>query len=87
MALKNSSRSELFLTTKIPGCGTIPLKGLPAPSTKNCGPDTMKIAEGNLAKLDQPFVDLLLLHFPPDSCGGLLHSNACQLMQEQRAAL
>jgi len=86
MALQNSSRSELFLTTKVPGCGTIPLKGLPAPSKKNCGPDTLKIAEGNLVKLDQPYVDLMLLHFPPDSCGGLLHTDACTLMQEQWGA-
>lgn len=81
-----ASRDKLFLTSKVPGCGTIPLKGLPTPSKKNCGPDTEKIFLGDLDKLGVPFVDLMLLHFPPDSCGGPLHEDACKLMQEQWGA-
>jgi len=87
LAKGTSHRNELFITTKIPGCGTIPIAGLPTPSKDNCGPDSAKFLNGNLGLLSMDYVDLVLLHFPPNSCGGPLYKNACQMMKDQWAAM
>ena len=79
-ALKASglARSEVFITTKVPGCGA---QGI---SKDACGADSAKAAQTNLDELGLPFVDLLLVHFPPS--GGCGASN-CKLIKEQWAAL
>ena len=72
-------RSSFFLTSKVPGCG-VPTQGLQPP----CFENTLKMATSDIVKLQTPYVDLLLLHFPPiDGCGGL----SCTKIQEQWTAL
>lgn len=87
IAAGKATREEIFLTTKIPACGSFPVAGLPTPSKKNCGPDSTTILEKNLKLLNLEYVDLVLLHFPPESCGGPFHPDACRLMQEQWTAM
>lgn len=72
-------RSSYFLTSKVPGCG-VPTQGLQPP----CYENTLKMATTDIGKLKTPYVDLLLLHFPPiEGCGG----KSCTKMQEQWTAL
>jgi diketogulonate reductase-like aldo/keto reductase len=72
-------RKGIFLTTKVPGCG-VPTQGLQPP----CYANTLDVATSDIAKLQTPYVDLLLLHFPPiEGCGGA----SCTKMQEQWTAL
>lgn len=79
-ALKASglARSDYFITTKVPGCG---LQGI---SREACAADSTKAAQANLDELGLPFVDLLLVHFPP--VGGCGASN-CEVIRKQWAAL
>jgi len=83
-----TARDKLWITTKVPGCGTIPIKGLPTPSRAHCGADTSKLIDEDLTLLGVDYVDLMLLHFPPDfaptGCGLF---GACNLMKEQWAAM
>ena len=77
--LGTAERQRLFVTTKVPGCG-VPTQGLQPP----CYENTHKVFAEDMAKLKTPYVDLLLLHFPPlAGCGG----NACMKMQQQWTAL
>jgi len=56
-------RAELFITTKVPGCG------LPGVRSSSCEGDTLKLIRGDLAQLNSEFhvgiLDLVLIHFPP----------------------
>ena len=79
VAIKAFERKELFLTTKIPGCG-VPTQGLPPP----CFNNSARKIDDDLALLDTPYVDLLLIHFPPIL--GCIPAN-CKHMQQQWAAL
>jgi diketogulonate reductase-like aldo/keto reductase len=81
------TRKDLFITTKIPACGTIPIAGLPTPSKENCKDDSTKLLNQDLAELQMDYVDLMLLHFPPNSCGGPLYKDACTYMKEQWSAM
>jgi diketogulonate reductase-like aldo/keto reductase len=82
------SRDKLWITTKVPGCGTIPIAHLPPPSRKNCGADTARLIDYDLQHLGVDHVDLMLVHFPPDYAPtGCSLFGACKLMQEQWAAL
>ena len=77
--LSTTERQRLFVTSKVPGCG-VPTQGLQPP----CYENTHKVFAEDLAKLQTPYVDLLLLHFPPlAGCGG----NSCTKMQQQWTAL
>jgi diketogulonate reductase-like aldo/keto reductase len=53
------TRDEIFLTTKIPGCG---LQGV---SIAQCYQDTLTLHNQNLQMLNTTHSDLLLIHFPP----------------------
>jgi diketogulonate reductase-like aldo/keto reductase len=79
-------RGDIFLTTKIPGCG-VPTQGLQPP----CFANSMKLAEQGLSELQTPYVDLLLIHFPPlggTKIGlGCKAEETCTKMQQQWAAL
>ena len=78
-ALKASSvpRERLFITTKVPACG---VQGI---SRKACGADSVAAADSNLRELGLPYVDLLLIHFPPPlGC----RAN-CAVIREQWKAL
>eukprot|EP00656_Telonema_subtile_P031850 TRINITY_DN3488_c0_g1_i2.p1 TRINITY_DN3488_c0_g1~~TRINITY_DN3488_c0_g1_i2.p1 ORF type:complete len:345 (+),score=74.48 TRINITY_DN3488_c0_g1_i2:100-1134(+) len=78
IAASGMKRSDVFLTTKVPGCG------LANVSLDNCGPDSLTAAEDNLKQLGLDYVDLLLVHFPPSGgCG----ADNCVRMQQQWAAL
>lgn len=77
--LSTAERQRLFVTSKVPGCG-VPTQGLQPP----CYENTLKVFAADMAKLQTPYVDLLLLHFPPlAGCGG----NACMKMQQQWTAM
>mmetsp|Transcript_33119 Transcript_33119/g.77444 ORF Transcript_33119/g.77444 Transcript_33119/m.77444 type:complete len:313 (-) Transcript_33119:37-975(-) len=71
-------RTQLFLTTKVPGCG---LQGI---SRSACAADSLAAAAANLDELGVDFVDLLLVHFPPP--GGCGAAN-CPMIRRQWAAL
>lgn len=77
-------RSEIFLTTKVPGCG-VPTQGLNPP----CYSNTLKMATADINTLNahapaSNYVDLLLLHFPPlEGCG----AKQCPKIQQQWTAL
>jgi len=77
--LAPDERQRLFVTSKVPGCG-VPTQGLQPP----CYENTHKVFAADMAKLQTPYIDLLLIHFPPlAGCGG----NACTKMQQQWTAL
>lgn len=78
IAASKAGRSDVFITTKVPGCG---LQGI---SEFNCGADSVKAALSNLEELGLDYVDLLLIHFPP--LGGCNPVN-CRLIRSQWAAL
>mmetsp|Transcript_13933 Transcript_13933/g.31374 ORF Transcript_13933/g.31374 Transcript_13933/m.31374 type:complete len:330 (+) Transcript_13933:48-1037(+) len=66
-AIKDSGipRSEIFIETKIPGCGN-PLD--PAKASSNwftCYQDSQKNLQTNLNQLGVDYVDLVIIHFPP----------------------
>ena len=77
---------ELFLTSKVPGCG-VPTQGLMPPCLNN----TLQAVNDDLALLNYTSgtstsagVDLMLVHFPP--LVGCVAAN-CAHMQQQWAAL
>lgn len=78
--LKSAERKDLFVTTKVPGCG-VPSQHLQPP----CYDNTIKLAEEDLTQLDTPYVDLLLLHFP--DILACKREADCKKMQEQWAGL
>jgi len=77
-AIAGKPRETMFITTKVPGCGT---QGI---SHGNCGPDSVAAANKNLEELGLPYTDLLLIHFPPPMGCGLLN---CGAIRKQWAAL
>lgn len=71
-------RSELWITTKVPGCGA---QGI---GFDTCAKDSLAAAQKNLAELNTTYTDLLLVHFPPH--GGCGATN-CAAIRDQWAAL
>jgi len=61
-AVAKSGRSNLFLTTKVPGCVGVPVR------PGHCYDDTIKMVDDDLRLLNVTFVDLILIHFPPLGC-------------------
>lgn len=66
-ALKNAmangtSRKNIFLTTKVPGCG---IQNASAVSVEACKKDTTARVEDDLRLLELQYIDLMLIHFPP----------------------
>jgi len=59
---KSGGRSNLFLTTKVPGC----VGGDVRPG--HCYDDTIAMVNDDLRLLNVSFVDLILIHFPPLGC-------------------
>jgi len=78
LAASGLARESVFVTTKVPGCGR---QGV---SFDNCAADSVKAAQGNLDELETDYVDLLLVHFPPE--GGCGPKN-CAAIKQQWAAL
>lgn len=78
-AVAKVGRNNLFLTSKVPGCG-VPGQGVRG--GKYCFNDTVKLFEEDLTLLDVPFVDLMLVHFPPGGCNAL----SCPEIQAQWSA-
>jgi len=62
-ALKKVPRDQIFVTTKVPGCGAA--EGV---RRGHCYEDTVSLFQEDLTLLNLPFVDLILIHFPPLSC-------------------
>lgn len=78
LAASGLHRSDYFITTKVPGCG---FNGV---SMDHCGADSLGHAQNNLDELGIDFVDLLLVHFPPQ---GGCDDKTCPLIREQWSAL
>jgi len=82
-------RDEIFVETKVPGCGN------PAENTTRnpltCYSDTVKNLERDLEFLGLPYVDLVIIHFPPfpsfavRSCTEL--TGSCGMARSQWKAL
>lgn len=90
-AMKDSGipRAEIFLQTKVPGCGN-PLEN----TTRNpltCYKDTKKNLASDLELLGLDYVDSVIIHFPPfpsfavRSCGEL--SGSCEMVRSQWKAM
>lgn len=78
-AIPKVGRDELFITSKVPGCGT---QGVGSGATK-CHNDTLKLFEEDLTMLGVDYVDLMLIHFPPlTGC----NANTCAEIQAQWSA-
>jgi diketogulonate reductase-like aldo/keto reductase len=82
-------RNEIFLQTKVPGCGN------PGENTTrnpfHCYSDTKKNLASNLELLGMDYVDSVIIHFPPfpsfvvRSCGEL--SGSCEMARQQWKAM
>lgn len=60
------NRDEVFITTKVPGCGAQGVR------YEHCGADSIAAHMQNLEELQLDYVDLVLIHFPPlGGCGPL----------------
>jgi len=90
-AMKDSGipRKEIFLQTKVPGCGNPGENTTRNPFT--CYKDTKKNLADNLELLGMDYVDSVIIHFPPfpsfavRSCGEL--SGSCEMAREQWKAM
>jgi len=90
-AMKDSGipRDEIFLQTKVPGCGN------PAENTTRnpltCYKDTVKNLASDLELLGLDYVDSVIIHFPPfpsfvaRSCGEL--TGGCEMARSQWKAM
>lgn len=90
-AMKDSGipRNEIFLQTKVPGCGN------PGENTTrnplHCYADTKKNLASNLELLGLDSVDSVIIHFPPfpsfmvRSCGEL--TGSCEMVRQQWKAM
>lgn len=79
----NISRSSLFVETKVPGCG---LDGV---TTSNCYNDTKTVLETDLSLLKLDYVDLVIIHFPPQASFYMrsCHLWVCNQVQDQWRAM
>lgn len=90
-AIKDSgvARDQIFVETKVPGCAN------PAENTTRdpftCYADTKKNLDFDLQQLGLPYVDLVIIHFPPfpsfvtRSCNSL--SGGCKMVKQQWQAM
>ena len=78
IAASGLRREDLFITTKVPGCGRDSV------SRHQCGPDSVRAFAQSLQQLNVSYVDLLLVHFPPPGGCGPLN---CPVIQQQWQAL
>ena len=74
------ARNMIITVSKIPGCG-VPTQGLQPPCMEN----TYKMASDDIHKLGTPYVDLLLIHFPPIE--GCTKPAECTKIQQQWTAV
>jgi diketogulonate reductase-like aldo/keto reductase len=81
---KSGGRANVFVTSKVEGCG-VPKPPHGTPVRKgHCYNDTIARVEEDLQLLNITEVDLMLLHWPPkEGC----NSDTCPWMQQQWAAL
>jgi len=91
IAASDVPREQIFVETKVPGCGN-PLEN----TTRNpftCYKDTVTNLQTNLDQLNLAYVDLVILHFPPfpsftlRSCGVLGNLTSCKMARQQWKAL
>lgn len=84
---KGTPRDQIFVETKVLGCGM----GPPASNPFQCYSSTMEMLKNNTEELNLPYVDLVITHFPPAqtfllrSCGNW--NGACQEIREQWRAM
>lgn len=82
-------RKEIFLQTKVPGCGNPGENTTRNPFT--CYEDTKKNLASNLELLGLDYVDSVIIHFPPfpsfavRSCGEL--TGSCHMARQQWKAM
>lgn len=85
LAIKNSNvpRESIFLETKVPGCGFDTTK------TNNCYNDTKRVLETDLSLLNVSYVDLVIIHMPPEAAMVMrsCHLWVCSEVAEQWRAL
>jgi len=90
-AIKDSgvSRDKIFVETKVPGCANPQENTTRNPLT--CYNDTKKNLQRDLDQLGLPYVDLVIIHFPPfpsfvtRSCNTL--SGGCKMVKQQWKAM
>lgn len=90
-AMKDSGvpRNEIFLQTKVPGCGNPGENTTRNPFT--CYTDTKKNLDSDLELLGMDYVDSVIIHFPPfpsfiaRSCGEL--TGSCEMARAQWKAM
>lgn len=86
---KGVPREQIFVETKVPGCGNPGENTTRNPFT--CYEDTKSNLEKDLQFLGLPYVDLVIIHFPPfqsfifRSCGEL--TGSCAMIREQWKAM
>lgn len=85
LASSGLAREDVFVLSKVPGCGTAPV--LPQ-SEEGCYNATRSALQSDLQQLRLEYVDAMLLHFPPSGhVSGCSTAAACQLVQAQWSAL
>jgi len=71
----------VFITTKVPGCDGFDFLDA---TRDNCYNDTIRNHQRNLDELQMNYVDLLLVHYPPN--GGCSQEN-CEIVRENWSAI
>jgi diketogulonate reductase-like aldo/keto reductase len=81
-----ADRSSIFLTTKVPGCGAAGVGQSGTLPCKDAYAGTQKFLTDNLKLLNQEYVDLVLVHFPP-SPPVATDAQKCEYVQQQWKAM
>jgi len=85
-AITGVDRSSIFLTTKVPGCGAAGIGQSGALPCLEAYSGTKKFLAANLKLLNQEYVDLVLIHFPPSPPAASTEKK-CEYVQQQWKAL
>lgn len=90
IAASQISRKNIFVTSKVPGCGSPPVV---PPTEEGCYSGTQTTLSATLKELEMEQVDMMLLHFPPGGPGnignvtGCSTTEACRFIQAQWRAM
>ena len=85
IAESGAARRDVFVLSKVPGCGDAPIRPQTAQGCQNA---TAAALRADLAALRLGFVDAMLLHSPPTGeVSGCSTAEACALVQAQWRAM
>ena len=85
IAESGAARRDVFVLSKVPGCGDAPIRPQTAQGCQNA---TAAALRSDLAALRLGFVDAMLLHSPPTGeVSGCSTAEACALVQAQWRAM